>query len=102
MPAKRTQFKNKLCMVRAESAGVFAGILISRNGNEVLLKQARRIWYWCGAATLSQLAQSGTSTPNKCKFPEIVNQVLLIKVIEIIPITAKAAKTIKAVPIWKR
>ena len=97
----KTLFKNKLCMVRTEAAGVFAGILISRNGNEVLLKQARRIWYWCGAATLSQLAQSGTSSPGECKFPEPVSQIVLTGVIEIIPVTAKAAKTIKAVPVWK-
>ena len=88
-------------MVRTLSAGVFAGILISRTENVVLLKQARRIWYWDGAATLSQLAQSWTSCPSKCKFPEPVGQVVLMGVIEIIPITAKAARSIKAVPIWK-
>jgi hypothetical protein len=57
-------------IVRTYSAGVFAGTLRERNGKEVTLHNARRIWYWAGAASLSQLAQSGTSKPNQCKFPE--------------------------------
>lgn len=88
-------------MCRTFSAGVFAGYLISREGKEVLLHQARRIWRWSGAATLSQLAQSGTSKPEDCKFPEEVSEVILIEVIEIITITEKAKETIKKVPVWK-
>ena len=44
--------KSKLpyVMVRTYSAGVFAGELVSRKGQEVILKNARRIWYWAGAA----------------------------------------------------
>ena len=94
--------KGKYCMVRTCSAGVFAGTLVSRKGKEVLLKNARRIWYWAGAASLSQLAMSGTSQPENCKFPEIVAEVLLTEVIEIIPITARAEKSIKGVAIWKK
>ena len=94
--------KGKYCMVRTFSAGVFAGTIVSRKGKEVLLKNARRIWYWAGAASLSQLAMSGTSSPDKCKFPEPVNEVLLTEVIEIIPITLAAKKSIQGVPIWKQ
>ena len=94
--------KGKYCMVRTFSAGVFAGTIVSRKGKEVLLKNARRIWYWAGAASLSQLAMSGTSSPDKCKFPEPVNEVLLTEVIEIIPITSVAKKSIQGVPIWKQ
>ena len=89
-------------MVRTYSAGVFAGTIVSRKGKEVLLKNARRIWYWTGAASLSQLAMSGTSQPEKCKFPEPVKEVLLTEVIEIIPITAMAKKSIEGVAIWKQ
>ena len=89
-------------MVRTYSAGVFAGTIVSRKGKEVLLKNARRIWYWTGAASLSQLAMSGTSQPEKCKFPEPVKEVLLTEVIEIIPITAMAKKSIERVAIWKQ
>ncbi len=87
-------------MVRTQSAGVFAGTVAARNGAEVLLKNARRIWYWSGAASLSQLATDGTSKPKECKFPAPVAEALLLEVIEIIPITEAAAKSIAAVPEW--
>lgn len=90
----------KYCMVRTYSAGVFAGTIKERNGKEVILTNARRIWYWKGAASLSELATNGTSDPNGCKFPMPVNEVLLTEVIEIIPITDKAAKSIDSVPVW--
>ena len=88
-------------MVRTYSAGVFAGYLKSRNGKEVELVNARRIWYWDGAASLSQLATEGTSKPDKCKFPCEVANVLLTEAIELIPITEKAKASIAEVPVWK-
>ena len=92
----------RYCMIRTQSAGVFAGTLKEREGSEALATNARRIWYWEGAATLSQLAESGTVSPNKCKFPEAVSEVLLVGVIEVIPISEKAAETIAQVPVWQR
>lgn len=90
------------CMVRTFSAGVFAGYIESRNGKEAVLRNARRIWQWAGAASLSQLATDGTSAPNNCKFPIPVDKVILTEVIEIIPITEKAQKSIQGVPVWKK
>lgn len=89
------------CMVRTFSAGVFAGYLESREGKEATLRNARRIWYWDGAASLSQLATDGTSKPENCKFPCPVDSVMLTEVIEIIPITKKAKKSIEEVAVWK-
>ena len=88
-------------MVRTYSAGVFAGVVAERNGKEARLTDATRIWYWEGAASLSQLAQTGTSKPEKCKFPAPVSEVLLTEVIEIIPITDTARNSINQVPEWK-
>lgn len=90
----------KYCMVRTRSAGVFAGTVAERDGAEVLLKNARRIWFWAGAASLSQLATDGTSKPKECKFPVPVAEVLLPEVIEIIPITDAAKASIAGVPVW--
>ena len=89
------------CMVRTYSAGVFAGYLESREGKEATLRNARRIWYWDGAASLSQLATDGTSKPENCKFPCSVDSVTLTEVIEIIPITKRAQKSIEEVAVWK-
>ena len=90
----------KNCMVRTKSAGVFAGVLAERNGDEAIVRNARRIWYWSGAASLSQLATNGTSKPSKCKFPAPVGEVLLLGVIEIIPMTDVAVESIASVPEW--
>ena len=90
------------CMVRTFSAGVFAGYIESRNGKEAVLRNARRIWYWEGAASLSELATRGTSRPENCKFPVAVDKVILTEVVEIIPITAKAKASIDGVPVWTK
>ena len=87
-------------IVRTLSAGVFAGILESRTGKEVFLSQARRIWYWEGAASLSQLAVDGTRCPKECKFPAPVN-VTLTEAIEILETTPQARKSIESVPVWQ-
>lgn len=89
-------------IVRTLSAGVFAGSFKSRVGQEVVLLGARRIWYWEGAASLSQLAMEGTSRPEKCKFPIAVDRIELLQVIEILDCTNKAKKSIQGVPIWKQ
>ena len=89
-------------IVRTNSAGAFAGFLKSRIGQESGLLNARRIWYWDGAASLSQLAMEGTSKPDKCKFPMAVIRVELLQTIEVLNCTEKAKKSIEGVPIWKQ
>lgn len=88
-------------LVRTCSAGVFLGKIESRNGREVVLRDARRVWYWDGAASLSQLAADGTSSPNGCKFPVAVDRVELLEVIEILDVTDKAKASMDSVPVWK-
>ncbi len=88
-------------IVRTRYAGVFAGYLVSLEGQTAKMKDARRIWYWSGAASLSQLAIDGTSNPKECKFPAPIN-VELFEVIEILEVTEKAKKSIKGVAIWEQ
>lgn len=99
--SKCVKTNSKYVIVRTQSAGVFAGELDSRNGQEVILKNARRLWYWDGAASLSQLAMEGVSKPENCKFPCEVASVELLNAIEILPCTDKAIKSIKDVKVWK-
>lgn len=87
---------------RTYSAGVFAGYLKSRKGQEVILNNARRLWHWDGAASLSQLAVDGVSKPKNCKFPCEIDEIELLQAIEIIKCTAKAQKSIASVKIWKQ
>ena len=98
---KEEIMKSRYVIVRTYSAGVFAGELVSRKGKEVTLKNARRLWYWAGAASLSQLAMEGTTLPSSCKFPCAVNRVELIEAIEILDTTEAARASIDAVPTWE-
>jgi hypothetical protein len=91
----------KYVIVRTYSAGVFAGYLKERNGQEVKLESARRLWQWSGAASLSQLAMEGTSKPKSCKFPCEVERIELLQAIEIIDCTEQARLSIASVEVWK-
>ena len=86
-------------IVRTYSAGVFAGYIKSRKGQEVEMVKARRLWQWYGAMTLSELAVEGTTQPNDCKFA-VEADVTLINAIEILSVTAKAKKSIQGVKKW--
>lgn len=88
-------------IVRTYTAGVFAGELVSRNGKEVELKNARRLWSWAGACSLSQLAMEGVKTPDECHFPCEVTRVILTEAIEILDTTEEARKSIAEVKIWE-
>ena len=88
------------CIVRAADAGVHIGYLQFRDGNEVHLVDSRRIFYWEGAATLSQMARDGVSKPDACKIPCSLPFITIIGVCEIIPATKKCMESITAVPVW--
>ena len=87
-------------IVRTYSAGVFFGEIARREGKEVEMKNARRLWYWDGAASLSELAMHGVSKPENCKFPCAVDSVVLTEAIEIISVSDEACASIDAVKIW--
>ena len=87
-------------IVRTYSAGVFAGNIESRTGQEVVMTNARRLWSWSGASSLSELSVKGTSKPKDCKFPCIVPRVELLQVIEILPVSPEAKKSIESVKEW--
>ena len=88
-------------IIRTKSAGVFAGYVKSAFGQEAVITHARRLWYWDGAASLSQLSQDGVSKPENCKFPCEVPEQKVFEVIEVIACTKKAKDSIESVPIWK-
>jgi len=96
-----TNKTDRYVIVRTYSAGVFAGTFVSRKGQEVVLTHARRLWYWRGAASLSQLACEGTSNPGGCKFPAPVTRVELLQAIEILDCTPQARASIEAVQPWR-
>lgn len=91
----------KYYIVRAKEAGVFAGNIKERNGDEVTMTNVRRLWYWDGACSLSQIAVDGTKKSENCKFTVTVPEMVILGVIEIIPCSDVAERSIKAVKEWK-
>ena len=88
-------------IIRGDRSGVFFGTLVRKEGQEVELTDCRRLWYWNGAASISQLAAEGTKMPEKCKFTVAVSQIIITDAIEIILCTPKAIASIEAVEVWK-
>lgn len=99
-----TKKKSKYSIIRCQWAGVFMAQIVSRSkdGLQAKLKDSRRLWYWSGAASLSQLAVEGTKKPADCKFPIAMPEQEVTGVIEIIHVTDAAKKSIDAVPVWQQ
>lgn len=91
----------KKVIIRGNNSGVFFGILTEKNGQEVKMTKCRRLWYWSGAASLSQLAVDGVANPQNCKFTVTVNEILVLDVIEIIVCTDKAINSIEGTREWR-
>ncbi len=87
-------------IVRTESAGVFFG-QVSLDGTTAVIRNARRLWYWDGAASLSQLAVDGVAAPGNCKFPVTVSEITVFGVIEVLAVTDAAAASIDGVAVWR-
>lgn len=91
-----------LVMIRTYSAGVHFGELVKREGKEVMLKNAHRVFYWTNACSLSQLAMQGSQNKNtENKISISVPEIILTEAIEIIPMTEESFKNLTAV-IWKK
>lgn len=88
-------------IVRTEKAGVFYGVVTEMEGTTVEIRDCRRIWYWDGAASLSELAQTGPKKPRNCKFSVVVPSMVVMGVKELIPCANTAVKAIEAVEVWR-
>ena len=91
----------KYVIVRGDRSGVFAGVLESQEGREVVLSKVRRLWRWQGATECIQIASEGVKKPEDCRFTMEAESIKLLDAIEVISASAKAEANIKAVPVWK-
>ena len=89
-------------LIRSRDSGVHFGTLAERKGDEVTLTNSRRISYWVGAASLSEMATHGVTKPEDCKFTVRVPQITILGVCEITQCTEKASISIEGVKEWKR
>lgn len=92
---------NKKVIIRGDRSGVFFGTLVEKNGREVKLTNCRRLWFWSGAASLSQLAMEGVNNPSDCRFTVAVSEIVILDAIEIIACSKAAIENIESVREWK-
>lgn len=91
-------------IARCTQAGVHAGELVSRDENGyVVLRNARRIWFWSGAASLSELAVYGAARPENCRFATRIERQELrsLDVCELIHCQPAGRQMIEAQPEWR-
>ena len=105
--AKSAQVKTEglpYVIVRSGQAGVFAGYLEKKEGDEVTLVNSRKIHYWNGAAAVEQLSQDGVTLPasNDNRFTLVVPRQIVLGVAQILYATEAARKNIEGVFVWKR
>ena len=88
----------KKCIVRTYSAGVWFGEIAEKSGNEVIVKNARRMWKWWAAEgiSLSSVALHGIKH-DQSKIVEAVPAVWL-EAIELIQASDKAIDSIEGAP----
>ena len=82
-------------IIRTYAAGVWFGRLKEKSGDEVILTEARRMWRWWAkeSISLSGVARYGIKQEDS-RIAGAVDSVWL-QAIEIIPISGKAAKSIR-------
>lgn len=82
------------CVVRTYSAGVHLGTVVSKDGKNVVLNSARRLWQWRGAFTLNEVATKGVAKTSRIAAP--VSTIELTEAIELIPTTDEARASFDA------
>jgi hypothetical protein len=91
----------KKVIIRTFSAGVHYGELVEKDGKEVILGNARRLWYWKTAnkgISLSEVANEGLAKDSKVCAPV---DAIWLEAVEIIPCTKEAIKNIEAQDVYK-
>lgn len=88
-------FLGEHVVIRTYSAGVHVGTLIAIKETTVVLADARRIYKWGGAFTLSEIAVSGL-TPDASRMAVAIPRILLTQAIEVLPTSELARATFDA------
>jgi len=91
----------KYVIVRSNLAGIFFGILLKKNKTELILKNARKFYYFSGANTVEDLAITGALNKENCKMTVEVPEIVISEYVQILPCSKIAITQNKSIPIWK-
>ena len=100
--SRKDDMIGKKVLIRADRAGVFFGTLIAKEytavGAIVCLRESRRLHYWEGAASLSQVSQDGIKQGRVAMIEPIKE---IVGVIEVTPLSDAAIANLENQPVWK-
>ena len=100
-PSPLSAYYGLRCIIRCRDAGVHYGTVEHIEGRTVILRDARRIWRWRGALTLSHLATEGTPlAADYTRIAPMVASMPLLDAAEVLPITDAAAARLDAIADW--
>lgn len=92
--------KTKKYIVRCNRAGVFYGEIKARKGDEVTMTNVRKIWSWCGANAVEELAMNGSARIGECNITVTVPEMTVMQAIQVIPCTDKAIENLDSAKEW--
>ena len=95
-----TALLDKKIIARIDRAGVFHGTLDHIDNEIIRLKDARRIYYWEGALSVTDMAANGLRA-GKISAPVTKVEFMTSKVVELNECSNEASSSIEAIKVWK-
>lgn len=95
-----TLLLNKRVIARIDRAGVFHGTLDYIDNEIIRLKDTRRIYYWNGALSVTDMAAKGL-TGGRISVPVTTVEFMSDKIVELNECSEEASKSIVTIKPWK-
>ena len=103
MTQQHAQYIGIQAIIRCRDAGIHYGTVRDIDGRTVELANARRIWRWRGALTLTHLASETEALDSGwTRITPALPSYLLLDACEVLPLSAGAAARLDAVPPWTK
>ena len=92
---------SEVVLVRDNGAGVHVGTLaeIDTASGRIVLNDARKVWYWEGAASVHGIAARGLCQ-YKSKVAPTVARVESFDAVEVVAMTSEAVESVMSCPEW--
>lgn len=96
-----TSLIGKKIIARIDRAGVFHGTLAAKDAETTTMTDVRRIYYWRGALSVTDMSVTGVKAGSKVTVPAKRVEFETTKVVELIECTDEASKSIESIEPWK-
>lgn len=98
---KMTNLIGKKIIARIDRAGVFHGTLAAKDAEITTMTDVRRIYYWKGALSVTDMSVTGVKAGSKITLPAKRVEFETGRIVELIECTDEASKSIESIKPWK-